>query len=33
MLSNPILGSADLPITAVHERSVLSFVITTKNID
>lgn len=29
MLSNPILVSADLPITAVHERSDLSFVITT----
>lgn len=30
MLSNPILGSADLPITAVHERSDLSFVITSQ---
>lgn len=29
MLSNPILGSAELPITSVHERSSLSFVITT----
>lgn len=33
MLSNPILGSADLPITAVHERSALSFVITTQKTD